>query len=456
MRATAALVCAVVVAPSALLAAFAAWVGHGQALVNLDLVAVLGAVIVLARLRPRWAAPVGAALVALVAAVAVLRSLGTVYIADPALVLDYLGFVDHWPWRLILLGVLAFAVLPAVLTALLARLDCAAASLWAVPALLLGVLAADVAAGSSRWGGQRVSTPVNIATSSAWQVWVIGWQWAHTPRFQVLGPTQGSLAQDAWPPAPANHRVLSVAVESWGAIDDPAARQAIVEPLLRRVAGRYAVDLRLQPYRGGTLAGEFRELCGLLVVGVPSLGAATGELTADCLPRRLAGQGVATWAAHANVGAFYNRSQLYPALGFAQVNFGPELAGGQGRCPDTLFEGPCDALVLKRALAWLAGQPRGLAHVMTLETHLPLRARRPGDEGCPRPLALEPALCLYVNRLAAALDEIGEAITATGPGADVVYVYGDHAPPFAQSSLRERFDRSAVPWMRLRRLPGAA
>lgn len=446
---TLALIAAVVLVPSATMAIFAAWVGYGQALVNLDLIAVYGVVGVLARRWRRAAIVAGAMLVTLIVAVAVMRSLGMVYILDPALMLGYLGFVEDWPWRHILLTGAAFAAVPLAMAATLKRLRCERASLWAVPVLLVLALATDVLLGSSRFGGQGLRTRVNIATSSAWQAWVIGWQWAHTPAFRIHGRTGLSMHDDLQGQSrPA--RILSVAVESWGVVKgEPLADAAIIAPLRDRLRGRFEIHVEQHPYRGGTIAGELRELCGLLVTGVPSVPEVQRLLGERCLPGQLRRLGYDTWAAHANVGRFYNRDLLYPALGFGETLFGPDLRAEVSPCPATLFEGPCDREVIRRALRWLSNRPRGFAHTITLETHLPLQARAPGEMRCPEGVELQPALCLYINRLASALDEIGQSLAESAPGPEVVYIYGDHAPPYASVALRDRFDRTSVPAIRL-------
>jgi len=89
---------------------------------------------------------------------------------------------------------------------------------------------------------------------------------------------------------------------------------------------------------------------------------------------------------------------------------------------------------------------------LTVDTHVRLQARTTADHACPLSEVMDDAdLCLYVHRFADALDEIASGL-ATGPGgADLLYLYGDHAPPYASGALRAAFDANRVPVLVLRR-----
>ena len=46
---------------------------------------------------------------------------------------------------------------------------------------------------------------------------------------------------------------------------------------------------------------------------------------------------------------------------------------------------------------------------------------------------------------------LGDALVAAKVKPDIVYIYGDHAPPYAIASDRSFFDRTSVPFIVLRR-----
>ena len=68
-------------------------------------------------------------------------------------------------------------------------------------------------------------------------------------------------------------------------------------------------------------------------------------------------------------------------------------------------------------------------------------------------------LCLYFNQMSNLLAMIGREVRGARTPPDRVYLFGDHAPPYAVASERNFFNRKEVPFITLRRVsspPAAA
>lgn len=452
-RSSALLLLVVVVLPSLFSAVVSLWFGHPPPLVNLDLLVCYVLIVVFARRRSALGVPVGVVLVALICAVPILRSVGWVYIADPAQVAGYLAFIQYWPWAAFAKVFGAALLVIGAFAWLLRRTPRASARLAPAVALLLLVQAADAISGASRFSSGYFSLNVNISTSSAYQLFAMAWQWSQTPAFRLVESLPVSMAAQLSTAEVLPPRIASISVESWGIFRNPAWNDLVLRQLRSRVALRYSIEFSSRPFMGGTLSGELRELCGAATRGVPSVEELSGSVGGRCAPAQLVSKGYATWAGHANFGEFYHRVHLYPEMGFQKSmfknDFGP-LA--KTTCPGGVFAGPCDSLVLRTAADFLASRPAAFVHVMTLDTHFPLRARTMADHTCPPDEAMDDAdLCLYVHRFADALDEIASVLASAIGGADLLYLYGDHAPPYAGGALRAAFDPNRIPVLVLRR-----
>jgi hypothetical protein len=91
---------------------------------------------------------------------------------------------------------------------------------------------------------------------------------------------------------------------------------------------------------------------------------------------------------------------------------------------------------------------------MSLDTHFPLGANRLGGNECPAELKdWDPELCLYRNQLANALGRMAREIAATPAKPDTIYIFGNHAPPYAVAEQRNFFDRQHVPFIVLSKRP---
>lgn len=441
------------VLPNAVVYVLAGHFGYQPAIANIDFIAAFFGTVVLAKRSSVAAAAMCATVVFLLVCSQVVASLASIYIGDIRFMGDYLGFIGDWPWQLIsfwtAVGVLAFAAYGYIV----ARLPLKNAAAW--PAIALGIALAgiDFASGGTQWSGKV--TGLNVATSSLNTLRELIFLPVPTDD-SPAEPDQQSMAHqirtsgDRLP-----SRILSVAVESWGAFANPRIDDSIIAGLREAVAGRYAVEATRHRFRGTTLAGEVRELCGYLIARSPTLED-IAQFDEACVPLFLSDRGYSTWAGHGNRGTFYDRRRVYPALGFRQVSFDKQFAGADDHqiCPKYLFfPGACDRLAFRAALAFLEAKPKAFAHVMTLDTHFPLRPDAGRRVECPSGLLLDDeSLCLYVRRISEVLRELAAELTRASNGPDAVYLYGDHRPPYAVTFLREAFAPESVPFVKLTRI----
>ena len=443
---------AVIILPSLAYAVVADRMGFLGPRINSDLFVVYIIAVLLARRRPRLAAVLSLFGVIGALSVQVLLGVGVIYLDDPALIREYLSFAAFWPWRLITFWLAVAIVVFVVLFLLLRRIPMGKAAIAPVAAVLVLILALDLAARTAA-GYSLVAG--NLVTSRPVRAFKLGRTWATTEGFTVKPIAEPMMVCDvlAGPPPP---RILSLSVEAFGLARDEKFNRLMFEPMTAILAGKYAVEIGRHGYKGATLSGEMRELCGQRTAGTPTTEKAL-QLRASCLPGILARQGYETLGIHGNSKFFYNRSEVYPALGFTRTLFIEDFKKADppaARCKTRAFEGVCDREALRAAIQFVASRPRGYAHVMTLDTHFPLGPTELGDADCRAAEhgITDADLCLYFNQMSNLLAMIARELRSTQTPPDRVYLFGDHAPPYAVANERNFFNRKVVAFITLRRV----
>jgi hypothetical protein len=246
--------------------------------------------------------------------------------------------------------------------------------------------------------------------------------------------------------------VVLVMVESWGLAGDSALRDAMVEPYSQpELLAKYDVLRGSVPFYGATIAGESRELCGNSI-GYYLMRAPASELK-NCIPQRLAALGYDRIAIHGFSSHMYIRSVWYPTIGFQEQWFHEQLQ--QQGLPDCngVFVGTCDADIA----AWIghrldedSSRPKFI-HWMTLNSHLPtpVPVSLPNAAPCSAAEGLEPdsQLCSWYQLVANVHRSVAQLALDPLGRPTVFVIVGDHAPPFGDPSLRDRFSQSVVPYI---------
>jgi phosphoglycerol transferase MdoB-like AlkP superfamily enzyme len=197
--------------------------------------------------------------------------------------------------------------------------------------------------------------------------------------------------------------------------------------------------------------GEARELCDSKI-GFHLLEATSLELQ-GCLPARLAERGYRTIGLHGMVGQMFKRSTWYSRVGFQEQWFRDRFQ--REGLPDCVgaFTGTCDAAVAQ----WVGqrlGQPDSkpeFVYWVTLNSHLPVPTPAPlaNREPCSLTplLSQEPAFCSWYQLVANVHHAVSQAALSRPARATIFVVVGDHAPGFANATVRHQFSSEEVPYI---------
>lgn len=248
--------------------------------------------------------------------------------------------------------------------------------------------------------------------------------------------------------------VVVVLLESWGQMEEPSARDQL-EQVYRRsgLQKRYFVQRGTVPFRGSTISGEAREVCGqAFPIGIA--WASDAELH-GCVPFQFSLQGYSTFGIHGFRPTMYGRQDWYPKAGFSKAFFEPDLLkAGLKTCPGGL-SGTCDADVadwLQQFLRDSSATHPAFIHWVTLNSHLPVaasssRARRSSCVATSLILQ-DDGLCAWYSLVENVHESVFRiAMAATRPTYFVVV--GDHAPPFFSTGRRKEFSQTHVPYILL-------
>lgn len=409
---------------------------------NIDYLVMLTLLTLLCRVR-RFPCAVFAILgVAVIAGVQITSAIGGLFVSEISALVDYFAFVEEWPWNIFVPFIVASVVFLMGYYVVLRKIDYRSVPIWVAPILLIIVICLDFLGTVSPLKLKNNLFEANIATSSAAEIYGLA------PR--ILNPV-------AWEPSPVDaplkqrllggvvpDRILSVAVEAWGVMQDEAFNHEIRSGFEQLIGNQYSIRSKNQASNTGTINGEFRDLCGLTIMSIPSAEQAKG-VREHCLPAILAAKGWKTYGLHGNSGLFYDRRRIYPAIGFDNVRFREDFDKLEtASCRSIGFTGWCDQVVLRHGLAQLSASKRSFVHVMTLDTHLPLKAAKGEMQRCSD---VSEDICLYISRFSRALENIAKAINEAPVKPDIVFIWGDHPPPYIHKEVRDQFVPNRVPMM---------
>lgn len=269
----------------------------------------------------------------------------------------------------------------------------------------------------------------------------------------------GNLSQQFSSPDAARNNIALVLVESWGWFNDARVNALLEAPLIgSEIKKRYTVVTGSVPFRGSTVPGELRELCGLSR-GFRVAAGATSNLS-GCLPWKLRSLGFQAVAIHGFQRQMFNRDLWYPKLGFEREIFLEDMPRNAGyRYCGTQFIGVCDsdvARVMRRELLDTSPDKdrKKLVYWLTLATHLELDdpQSRSNAHCIPSLQGSAADVCALAEGLRSVLGEVAKiAADQSLPNTRFIIV-GDHAPPFLIRSKREQFAQDRVPFIEL--IPG--
>ena len=279
----------------------------------------------------------------------------------------------------------------------------------------------------------------------------------HSSTFFVPSATAAAISYEGLSLGKSSQELpnlVIVLVESWGLATDLPLNEALVQPYLQpELRARYEVVQGTVPFHGATIAGEARELCGDSI-GFHLSSASANELK-GCLPARLTALGYHDIALHGMNGYFFRRSTWYRTIGFQEIWFNDRFR--QQGLPDCLgaFIGTCDAAVadwIKRRLEVKSADP-DFVHWMTLNSHLPLLVPSILPNGAPclpaQSLTPRTPLCSWYQLVANVHQSVSQLAMGALARPTIFVIVGDHAPPFADIALQNRFSQTVVPYVLL-------
>lgn len=384
----------------------------------------------------------------------VLSQSATFYFTSPLDFLRSAQFLTALSWREFLTADRLVLVLPFVLSAwalpkLVPRRQHGWRSVWVGVGVVALVALLDVFNGSSMASARSVRwVDVNLAGSPTTTLTVRALSETDNRPLRPLAVSdsaQGLVDVVGWARQHPLRSVIVVVVESLGWHQSDAVRAWLQDRLWdASLASRYRMAAAPVPFNGSTTNGELRELCN--VSGsyrkVPEVA---GSL--ECLPKVLADMGWTTSGLHGFSRAMFMRTLWWPQIGIEHAWFGEDLVPSGGRQCGGAFSGACDDDVLARGFE-MARAPRQFVYVLTLNSHLPLRAGEiaPALKAvCDRSALQEPE-CQLTALLGTVMTAIHQGLSSAPRGAEpLVLVVGDHAPPFAIRALRQAYSQTHVP-----------
>jgi phosphoglycerol transferase MdoB-like AlkP superfamily enzyme len=255
--------------------------------------------------------------------------------------------------------------------------------------------------------------------------------------------------------------IVLVMVESWG---QPVSRDigdALLAPYKDASISRaYKMETGVVSFHGPTIDAETRELCSdELGFGVITAPASSFR---DCLPMRLARRGYYTTAVHGFSGRMFKRDDWYRKARFDEAWFREQLQPrGLSMCPGP-FPGICDAAVgewIGNRLEEGRNAPQFIYWV-TLNSHLPVPVPNqvedsPSCSGSAE-ISDNAAECSWYQLVYNVHRSVSKLAAKVASRPTMFVIVGDHAPPFSQPELKERFSESVVPYIVLSSKYGAA
>lgn len=256
--------------------------------------------------------------------------------------------------------------------------------------------------------------------------------------------TRSMISIADWADDHPTRSALLILVESFGVHSDSVVHdwleQQLWDPAL---AERYRKQEGHIPFHGSTTNGELRELCAL-AGSYRKIGQTDHNL--PCLPRHLDDLGWSTTGLHGFSQAMFLRSDWWPQTGLQHMMFGEQLLpAGSSRCGGA-FAGACDADVIAKAFA-IARAPRQFAYVLTLNSHLPIKPDVLPDDlaGICSARKIDYADCQFLSIIGKMLRAVRQGLAdAPVDNLPLVVLVGDHAPPFAERQIRERYSQTQV------------
>jgi hypothetical protein len=368
---------------------------------------------------------------------------GALYYFDIYQSLRFLSYANNWPLNSLILPGLCVIASVIALTTILLKVSQAVNRIILIPGLFVVLLFSDVFGGTNAIKVGDTRSHINFITSPTFAVFQavrdLIMAEPDPPVQWVVKPASHELLKEALMNANGNSFVLSIGFESLGLPLASEERNLLVGIFTQAFVKHKLVVFQTEKFKGGTLNGELRGLCGLKIN--PMTLVLTEENISDCIPQIASKASWETYAVHGNTGGFYDRSNVYERVGFKHRFFYRELKGNGASVCDDAFSGICDGSAIATAIASMSpSSSKQFMHFMSLETHFPLPHNTDDlDIEC-RKMGSS-----YYIKVCDSVRAIVNGIYSSAIVPDHIVIFGDHPPPFISGRNRESFSKNEVP-----------
>lgn len=236
------------------------------------------------------------------------------------------------------------------------------------------------------------------------------------------------------------HTLMLFIMESWGErpkmLEEIALRLSRADPSIK-------LEYGFVGYRGSTIHGELRSICGVLSTPAQM----KPENYRQCAPNYLASSGFRSYAIHGYLPTYYGRDLIWKKMGFDTSLFSKSFSADDF-CGGA-YQGVCDKVIVRRAFSLLQEPGRKFIYALTLEGHEPVArdAMRDAAQSKLFEGMSHDSNSQVVNRHS--ISQIHALYAAQAVPGTSVYIVGDHVPP----SLKEvsEYASNRVPFLRLSR-----
>ncbi|WP_160141992.1 sulfatase-like hydrolase/transferase [Nitrincola tapanii] len=242
-------------------------------------------------------------------------------------------------------------------------------------------------------------------------------------------------------------KILFIVAESWGATKNPFINKDVISSI-EQLQSRSVEMGSFRFASSATVAGEFRELCGLKPLHYNFKKIEEG--LDDCLPSKLNQLGYRTKSLHGAVSSMYDRRHWYPRVGFdASLFFNSQV--WSRRCYS--WPGVCDRDFLPIVEDFFRSDNKGFLYWLTLNSHsiYDLRDLHVDTFDCVLygiPSGIETCRNLKLHKQF--FDNLSELLDREDMHEVEVYVVSDHHPIiFDREEFDNYFERDVIPWIRI-------
>lgn len=225
--------------------------------------------------------------------------------------------------------------------------------------------------------------------------------------------------------------VSLIVVESLGYIKNELAMSYLLS--LLNSTGRVLEHGQKNQMSSGTLGGEIRELCGVLLSS-QDIRSLDGFDFSNCLPYYFKRAGYSTAVYHGGPHGIYDRPYFYKKVGFDQYYSGDQFQAAK-RCEGGWSNAPCDLELLDEISKGFDPNKKTFVYFLSINSHHPYTKSNPNFDFCGRFRITGDLECKYFEFVSDLFSRISKDFASTNA---LLYITGDHSAPGLSSDFMVR------------------